>query len=325
MKKKTIAVLGSGTFGTAIAIHLSRNKHKVMLWSQNSDHIKSMCKKHCNIKYLPKIHLSNLIIPTNNFKKCLKKSDEIIIAIPANGFINIINKFTKPPNKISWVTKGIDPISNKLFSEIILSRWGKKFPIGIIAGPSFAKEFAHSLPTAMIIASNNIKYQKILKQLLHHNNLYIYSSKDIIGIQLCGAIKNILAIMCGIIDELKYGKNARAILITKGLSEMIKLGIKMGAKKETFIGLAGIGDLILTCTSNQSRNYKFGTYIGRNKNINKAKSLIPNVIEGINNTNQIHKISKKYKVHLPICEQINLLLNNKITIKKAIFNIFKYC
>ncbi|WP_338521494.1 NAD(P)H-dependent glycerol-3-phosphate dehydrogenase [Candidatus Legionella polyplacis] len=322
MKKKTITILGAGTFGTAIAIHLSRNQHKVMLWSQNSNHIKSIYKEQRNMKYLSEIHLSNLIIPTNNFEKCLKKSDEIIIAIPANGFTSVINKFTKPPKRISWVTKGIDPINNKLFSEIIFSKWGKQFPIGIIAGPSFAKEFANSLPTSMMIASNNVQYQKILKKLLHHNNLHIYNSKDIIGIQLCGAIKNILAIMCGIIDELKYGKNARAILITKGLSEMIKLGIKMGAKKKTFIGLAGIGDLILTCTSNQSRNYKFGTYIGKNKNINKAKSLISNVIEGINNAAQIYKISKKYKVNLPICKQINLLLNNKITIKKAIYNIF---
>nr|MBA2652402.1 NAD(P)-dependent glycerol-3-phosphate dehydrogenase [Tatlockia sp.] len=195
------------------------------------------------------------------------------------------------------------------------------YPIAIISGPSFASEVANFLPTALTLASNNLTYQKSIQTLLHRSNLRVYLSSDLIGVQLCGAVKNVLAIACGISDGLGFGANAKAALITRGLAEMTRLGIKMGAREETFMGLAGVGDLVLTCTDNQSRNRRFGLELGNGVDLVEAERKIGQVVEGKYNAAQIVKLAEQAQVEMPICTQVNALLEGQITPQQATINL----
>ncbi|STX49732.1 glycerol-3-phosphate dehydrogenase (NAD(P)+) [Legionella hackeliae] len=198
---------------------------------------------------------------------------------------------------------------------------GDSFPVGIISGPSFAREVANFLPTALTLAGNSLDYQKSIQSLLHQGNIRVYLSNDMVGVQLCGAVKNVLAIACGISDGLGYGANAKAALITRGLAELTRLGIKMGAKEETFMGLAGVGDLVLTCTDDQSRNRRFGLFLGRGVNSLDATKQIGQVVEGRQNAAQVCSLAAKFKVEMPICTQVNDILEGRITPQQGTHNL----
>ena len=232
-------------------------------------------------------------------------------------------KLDKPKQGIAWLTKGIDPVSNHLLSRLVAEKWGESYPAAIISGPSFAKEVAKLLPTALTVAGNNHDYQQALHKILHHGNMRVYLSNDIIGVQLCGAVKNVLAIACGISDGLGYGANAKAALITRGLAEMSRLGKAIGAREETFIGLAGVGDLVLTCTDDQSRNRRFGLLIGHGMDLDTAENKIGQVVEGRHNALQICMLAKSVNVEMPICIQIEALIEGKITPEQAVVNLMK--
>ena len=318
MNKKTVAILGAGSWGTAVAIHLAKVGHRVLLWAHNPQHVALMAEQHANSNYLPDIAFPDNLIPLADLNQCIREADDVIIAVPSHAFAELISKIEKPPEGLAWLTKGVDPLSHQLLSELISQRFGPDFPVAIISGPSFAKEVAHFLPTAITLAGNNIAYQKRIHKLIHHENLRVYLSDDMIGVQLCGAVKNILAIACGISDGLGYGANAKAALITRGLAEMSRLGLSLGARQDTFLGLAGVGDLVLTCTDDQSRNRRFGLLLGKNISIEQAEKQIGQVVEGKHNAAQICAIAQKNQIEMPICEQINALLENKITAKQAV-------
>ncbi|KTD24523.1 NAD(P)H-dependent glycerol-3-phosphate dehydrogenase [Legionella maceachernii] len=321
MKKAMIAILGTGSWGTAVAIHVAKNSNQVMLWGHNPQHVQDMIEQRCNQRYLPSIHFPDSLTPTTDLQHCLEEASEIIIAVPSHAFANLLSQISKPKQGLAWLTKGVDPVSHQLLSELVFDRWGTDFPIAVISGPSFAREVAHFLPTALTLASNNVIYQKTIRTLLHHNNLRVYSSNDVIGVQLCGAVKNVLAIACGISDGLGYGANAKAALITRGLAEMKRLGIKMGAREETFIGLAGVGDLVLTCTDDQSRNRRFGLFLGKGVAITEAEQQIGQVVEGKHNASQICYLANQFDVEMPICSQVNALLLEQITPQQAVINL----
>jgi glycerol-3-phosphate dehydrogenase (NAD(P)+) len=321
MNKKTVAMLGAGSWGTAVAIHLAKIGHKVLLWGHNPQHVALMAEQHANMRHLPDITFPETLIPTADLNQCIRKAEYVIIAVPSHAFAELLSKIEHPPKGLAWLTKGVDPLSHNLLSELISERFGTNFPVAVISGPSFAKEVAHFLPTALTLAGNNSAYQKSIHQLLHHNNIRVYLSEDVIGIQLCGAVKNILAIACGISDGLGYGSNAKAALITRGLAEMSRLGLSLGARQETFIGLAGVGDLVLTCTDDQSRNRRFGLLLGHNIPIDEAEKQIGQVVEGKHNAAQICAIASQNKIEMPICEQINALLENKISAKEVVSNL----
>ncbi|MDI9819125.1 MULTISPECIES: NAD(P)H-dependent glycerol-3-phosphate dehydrogenase [unclassified Legionella] len=323
MKKTTIAILGAGSWGTAVAIHLANCGNRVLLWGHTPQHVHAMTDQRTNQRYLPDIPFPETLEPVASLEQCLAQSTEIIIAVPSHAFANLLSQLPKPAHGLAWLTKGIDPASYKLLSELVAERFGQSFPIAIISGPSFAKEVADFLPTALTLASNNPAYQKSIQAILHQNNLRVYLSNDIIGVQLCGAVKNVLAIACGISDGLGYGANAKAALITRGLAEMRRLGIKMGAREETFMGLAGVGDLVLTCTDNQSRNRRFGLHLGRGANLVEAESQIGQVVEGKHNASQICSLAKKFQVDMPICFQVHALLQGKMTAKQAANDLIK--
>lgn len=321
MKNNTIAILGAGSWGTAIAIHLASYGNRVMLWGRNPQYIAEMQDLRQNSRYLPNISFPELLQPNSDLNECLQNSSIIIIAVPSHAFATLLNEIEKPSKGLAWLTKGLDPGTNYLLSDLVTKRFGNDYPIAIIAGPSFATEVANLLPTALTLAGNNLTFLKQLQTLLHQQNLRAYLSNDVIGVQLCGAVKNILAIACGISDGLGFGANARAALITRGLAEMSRIGISLGAREETFIGLAGVGDLVLTCTDNQSRNRRFGLQLGQGISLEKAEQAIGQVVEGKYNTTQVCNLARQYQVEMPICIQVEALLNNKVTPLQAVKNL----
>lgn len=318
---KPITILGAGSWGTAVAIHLAKNGNRVLLWAHDPEHVKDMQKAGCNNRYLPHAPFTNLIEPTDNLKESVLKASLVFIAVPSHAFASLFEKLPKPNDGISWLTKGLDPVNNKLLSQLVFEQWGEKYPIAVISGPSFAREVSEFLPTALSVAGNNLAYLQELQSVLHSKSMRVYVGDDYTGVQLCGAVKNVLAIACGISDGLQYGANAKAALITRGLAEMSRLGKALGAKQETFMGLAGVGDLVLTCTDNQSRNRRFGLLLGQGENVLAAEKQIGQVVEGKHNAAQVCALAHSWHIDVPICTEVNLLLQGKITPQKAVENL----
>lgn len=321
IRDSKIAILGAGSWGTAVAVHLANKGHHVMLWGRDSLHIQAMCKDRCNQRYLPNAIFPPSLTPTADLKNCTKDASQVIIAVPSHAFSGLLSSLEMPRDGLTWLTKGIDPDTHGLLSQLIAKKWGETFPIAIISGPSFAREVAQFLPTALVLAGNHQPYQQTMHALLHHDNIRVYLSDDVIGVQLCGAVKNVLAIACGISDGLKYGANAKAALITRGLAEMSRLGMRLGARHETFMGLAGVGDLVLTCTDDQSRNRRFGLQIGNGITISAAEADIGQVVEGKHNAAQVCSLAEQLNVEMPICEEVNALLKGVINAKQAVINL----
>ncbi|MDF1757995.1 MAG: NAD(P)-dependent glycerol-3-phosphate dehydrogenase [Legionellaceae bacterium] len=321
MTNLVVAILGAGSWGTAVAIHLARGGHTVILWGRDKQHVLDMQKSGCNQRYLPDTPFPSNLQVDYDLQNCLEKASEIIIAVPSHSFSSILDKIPKPKNGLAWLTKGIDPKTNKPLSELVYKKWGDSYPIAVVSGPSFAKEVAKGLPTTLVIAGNDINYLSTITASLHNNNLRCYSSNDLLGVQIAGAVKNILAIACGISDGLNYGANAKAALITRGLLEMIRLGTSLGASQETFMGLAGVGDLVLTCTDNQSRNRRFGIQLGQGISSEDALTNIGQVVEGSKNAKQIFEISTESKIDMPICHEVYAILQGTKSPKDAALDL----
>lgn len=321
MNTSSIAILGAGSWGTAVAIHLASSGQRVLLWGHNAERIQAMQKNRCNLDYLPDTIFPDSLIPTSDLNTCMTEASQIIVAVPSHAFKALLDKLQKPFNGISWLTKGLDPTTNKLISQLIAEKWGNTYPMAIISGPSFAKEVAKNLPTAVVVASNNATHANAIQVILHQQKMRVYLSNDLIGVQLCGAVKNVLAIACGISDGLQYGANAKAALITRGLAEMSRLGTCLGANLETFMGLAGVGDLVLTCTDNQSRNRRFGLLLGQGIDPTNAEKQINQVVEGKHNAEQICMLAHKYHIEMPICSEVNALLKGIRTAEEAVNNL----
>ncbi len=312
-----IAILGAGSFGTAVAVHLARQNHKVILWGRNKSQINQMTSKHENSLYLPDIKLPNNLILSSELTQAVTKAKYLIIAMPSHAFADLISKLPNNIEQLCWLTKGIEPKTNAFLHEIVLQKYPKS-DFAILAGPSFAKEVAKGMPTALTLASNNEKYSEELHSYLHSKSFRVYKSKDYIGVQLAGAMKNVLAIAVGVSDGLGYGANARAALITRGLNEMRSLGKSFKAQELTFMGLTGIGDLLLTATDNQSRNRRFGLALGSGKSPDDAAKEIGQVVEGRFNAVQVSQLGNQKNVDLPICNAVSKLINNEITAKEAV-------
>ena len=321
MKKSTIAILGAGSFGTAVAIHLAQGGNRVLLWGHKPEAMQKMATERQNHRYLPNITFPSTLEPSADLNFCLKEATFVIVGVPSHAFAELFEQLPKIETGLAWITKGLDPKSHKLLSDLVTEKWGESYPFAVISGPSFAKEVALNLPTALTLASNNKTLQQNLQKILHHTNLRIYSTKDTIGVQLCGAVKNVLAIASGLSDGLGFGANAKAALITRGLAEMTRLGLKMGATEDTFRGLAGVGDLVLTCTDDQSRNRRYGLYLGQGMSPIAAEEKINQVVEGKFNAAQVCYLAKHFNVETPICAQINLLLEGKISAKDVVSNL----
>jgi glycerol-3-phosphate dehydrogenase (NAD(P)+) len=321
--KKDIAVLGAGSWGTALAIHLANNRQSVRLWGRNREKLAHLQKECCNSQYLPAVSFPPALAIETDISKALQGINDILIAVPSHAFretLLLIKPYLTSQSRLLWATKGLDPKSHTLLHEVVEEVIGK-IPMAVLSGPNFAKEVAKGLPTAVTIATTSAEFAEDLTKRFHCKTFRVYTTADIIGVEIGGAMKNVLAIAVGIIDGLGFGANARSALITRGLAEMVRLGTALDGKPETFMGLAGLGDLILTCTDNQSRNRRLGLALGENKSRQAAEQEIGQVVEGIRTAEQIYYVTQKVCVETPICEQVYRVLYENLPPQKAVDNL----
>lgn len=319
-----IAILGAGSWGTALALYFARQGQQVFLWHRDADQIVAMQKSKHNPFYLSEYIFPDNLHPVADLKEILTQTDDILIAVPSIGFretLERVKPLLQKNHRIVWATKGLDQTSGELLHIVAQQILGTAIPLSVLSGPSYAKEVAMGLPTAVVIASHHKNFANELVARFNSAIFRMYYSNDVIGVEVGGAVKNVLAIAIGISDGMGFGTNARSALITRGLSEMIRLGLALGAKVETFIGLSGIGDLVLTCTDNQSRNRRFGLALGQGKSPDQAQQEIHEVVEGRRNAKAVIELAQKYKVEMPIAKSVLDILEEKITLKEALHNL----
>ncbi|WP_142416252.1 NAD(P)H-dependent glycerol-3-phosphate dehydrogenase [Bartonella massiliensis] len=312
MKNIAMTVIGAGSFGTALAIALARNGHNVLLWGYNSQHIKKLQEQRCNQIYLPDIRFPENLLLEASLETAITASDNILIAVPSHVFRQVlynIQPYLDEHSRVIWAAKGLEHGTGRFLQEVAREILGEKIPLAVFSGPTFAKELAIGWPTAMTIATSDVEFGKELQRLFHCDKSFrVYKSSDMIGVQLGGAVKNVIAIGAGISDGMGFGANARIALITRGLAEISRLGSAMGAELSTFMGMTGLGDLVLTCTDDQSRNRRFGILLGKGIDIKEAEKQIGQVVEGYLNTKEVHILAQRMRVEMPIVEQIYQIL-----------------
>lgn len=320
---KPILVLGAGAWGTALALILARNGHRVWLWSHNLNHLLHMQVTRQNARFLPESHFPENLHPIVDLKNYVPQVHDMIMVVPSHVFRETLNNIVPYLNdqiRICWATKGLEYSSGLLLHQVAQQVVGAQRPLAVLSGPSFAVEVAASLPTAVTIASTHLLYAQNLASLFHNQTFRPYTSTDMIGVQIGGAVKNIMAIAAGITDGLGLGANTRAALITRGLTEMVRFGTALGGQRETFMGLAGLGDLILTCTDNQSRNRRFGYAIAQGIESSQAQRNI-GLVEGIRATHEVYRLAQQLHIDMPIVEQVSKVLQGLCTPKQALYTL----
>jgi len=318
-----LAVLGAGSWGTALAIHLARNGAAVSLWGHDPEEVGALRRERENRHYLPGIALPDRLEPTSDLAESVRNADEILLVVPSHAFAEVcarVAELRPGLRTLSWATKGFDRHSNELLSTVA-ARLLPDSNLAVISGPTFAGEVARRLPTAITVASNNRMHAERVATYLHGDNFRAYTSDDLIGVQVGGAAKNVMAIAAGISDGLGFGANARAALITRGLHEIMLLGQAMGGRPETFMGLAGLGDLALTCTDDQSRNRRMGLALARGLDIAGARKEIGQEVEGVSTAREVHLKARALGVEMPITEQTHRVLYEGLDPRAAVHNL----
>jgi glycerol-3-phosphate dehydrogenase (NAD(P)+) len=317
--QQPIAILGAGSWGTALALYLARQGQSVRLWNQNKARIITMQAERANNHYLPGHVFPSSLQLTDDLQTAIADQCDILIAVPSAGFrhlLQALKPIIAPAARVVWVTKGLDAETGELLHAVAETILGKHC-YAMLSGPSFASEVAAGLPTAVVIASNDAEFSNDLLIRFISPLLRVYLSADLKGVEAGGAVKNIIAIATGIADGMRLGANARSALITRGLAEITRIGIALGGQYETFTGLAGVGDLVLTCTDDQSRNRRFGLALGGGKSVAEAEQIIGQVIEGKTNAQIVAALAKKLNVEMPITETVHAVLQSRITINEA--------
>ena len=307
---ETVAVLGAGSWGTALAMQLARNGLQVKLWGHRPEHIERLRELRENTDYLPGFELADNIDPQATLQAAIEHAAYLLIAIPSKGFRALLQQLKPLLNEnqaLFWASKGFEIETGKLLHEVIEQEL-PGYRYGVVSGPTFATEVARGLPAAIACAGNDAQTTAAFAQLLRGHHFRAYTSEDIIGVELGGALKNVLAIAVGISDGLGFGANTRAALMTRGLAEIMRLGTRLGAHQETMMGLAGLGDIILTCTDNQSRNRRFGLLIGQGKSVEEAEIEVGQTVEGLRAASAIYNKARELELDLPIIEEVYRVL-----------------
>lgn len=316
-----ISVIGAGSYGTALAMCLARNGVATYLWGRSKEHLAHMSQTRENTQYLPGYHFPDSLQLEPDIAKAISHSEDILVVVPSHAFaetLQLLAPHLTAQHRIVWATKGLEPKTGRLLMDVAADIVGPSRPFAVLSGPTFAKEMAAGLPTAISLATTNDELATAIAAKLHcEKSFRVYHNDDVIGVQLGGAVKNVIAIGAGLADGLGFGANARTALITRGLAEMSRLGCAMHAKPDTFTGMAGLGDLVLTCTDNQSRNRRFGLALGAGSNVTDAIAEIGQVVEGFRNTEEVHALSARMGVEMPICEQIYQVLYEGKNVKLA--------
>ena len=319
--EESIAVIGAGSWGTALAIQLARGGGQAALWGREEDGIHDIAADRVNQRFLPGAPLPDTLTVSWSLEEIISAHRDIMVAVPSEVFAEVltrIREFIRPDARVSWATKGLDLASGELLHQLARRLLGETLPLAVLSGPTFAAEVGQGLPTALTVAATEPSFAEDLAHRLSSEGFRAYTSTDMIGVQVGGAVKNVLAIAAGISDGLGFGANARAALITRGLREMSVLGMALGARSETFMGLSGMGDLVLTCTDNQSRNRRMGLAVGQGKSIEATAESIGQVVEGVVTAGAVHQLAMRLGVEMPICEQVYGILHESASPQESV-------
>lgn len=307
-----VVVMGAGAWGTALAILLARNGQPTWLWARDAVQIETLSAARCNMRCLPDIPFPSTLQLTSDLPHALAHAHDVLVVVSSAGFraaLALIASHRSAATRLVWATKGLEPGSGRLLHQVVAEVLGDAIPTAVISGPTFAREVAAGLPTAVTVASANAEFAMHVADLLHNNNFRAYTGHDVAGVEVGGAVKNVLAIAAGIADGLGFGANTRAALVTRGLAEMMRLGVALGGRRETLMGLAGLGDLVLTCTDNQSRNRRVGLALAQGQTLPEALAAIGQAVEGVQTATEVLHVAQHLGIEMPITEQVHQVLH----------------
>src|SRR6185312_12534041 len=313
--KPTVAVLGAGSWGTALAAVLARNGVPTTLWGRDADAVAQMRATHRNTRYLPELELPAELTLSGELESTVRAAQVVMIVTPSHAFGALLEQIAPQIASgagLAWATKGFDPASGRFLHELVATRLPGT-AAAIVTGPSFAREVAQGLPTAVTVHSASPAFAQQIAQMLHSTHFRAYTGNDVIGAELGGAMKNVLAVATGVADGMQLGLNARAGLITRGMNEMLRLGAALGAQAQTLMGLAGLGDLVLTCTGDLSRNHRFGVSLGRGVPLKQALADIGQVVEGAVTADEVMRLAQRHDLDLPISQHVQAVLRGDMT------------
>jgi len=306
-----IGVIGAGSWGTALTVQLGRANQQPMLWGRETNVIEALTKQRCNSVFLPDIPLPDNVQINPDLDDLVQRNRDLLVCVPSHVFrqvLEAIRPHLQPGARIAWATKGFELATGKLPHQVAHEALGMEVPLAVLSGPTFAREVGLGLPTAMTVAATTMDFADELAWRFSGDNFRAYTSGDMIGVEVGGAVKNVLAIATGMSDGLGFGANTRVALITRGLAEMTRLGVALGAAADTFAGLSGMGDLVLTCTDDQSRNRRMGLALAAGKSMDETAAEIGQVVEGVKAAAAVHKVAHDLAVEMPICEQVYRIL-----------------
>lgn len=315
-----VTVIGAGAFGTALAIQLARRGAEAVLWGRNRDTMEHLEAERINERYLPDCHFPVDLRLEPDLFAANAAADHLLIATPSHTFGEILQSLEpmlRPGQGIACACKGLEPGTGRLPHEVMAHVLGTSRPFAVISGPTFARELGLGLPTAVTVASGDAHFAALMAEALHGDGFRAYTSDDVTGVEIGGATKNVLAIGVGIADGLKLGANTRAALITRGLNELIRLAEPLGARAETLMGLSGLGDLVLTCTDNQSRNRRLGLMVGQGRSVEEAAAEI-GTVEGLRAAPEVLRLARRQHAELPIIENVAAILAGEVSPVEAV-------
>lgn len=314
-----VAVLGAGAWGTALAIRLASHA-PVVLWTRSDEHARNMAQARANQRYLPGHAFPAGLTASADLAGVIAAADLLIVAVPSNGFRSLAATLRQSgvTTPIVWLCKGLETGSQKLPHAVLAEAWPDHPPAAVLSGPSFAQEVARGLPAALTVASPDADFARQVARELHDPKLRLYASTDVVGVELGGAMKNVIAIAAGIADGLGFGLNARAALVTRGLAELTRLGLKLGGRPETFMGLSGMGDLILTCTGDLSRNRQLGLRLAAGESLEGALRELGHVAEGATTALEVVRLARELGVEMPISAAVAQILNQETPPREAV-------
>ncbi|MGB1008845.1 MAG: NAD(P)H-dependent glycerol-3-phosphate dehydrogenase [Thiolinea sp.] len=316
----SVSVYGAGSWGTALALQLARNGLQVSLWDINKERAAQLEQCRENTGYLPGITFPDNLHCSGDLSVVAAHSSDHLIVVPSHGFRDLLlglQPLLNVNDRLCWATKGLELETGKLLHEVAESVF-PEHPYGIVSGPTFATEVARGMPTAMTVATSDSQFTQEIARAFHGGNYRVYTSDDVVGVELGGAIKNVLAIAAGISDGLGFGANARAAIITRGLAEIMRLGECLNAQPTTLMGLAGVGDLVLTCTDDQSRNRRLGLALGAGQTMTKAIAGIGQAVEGVKSAQAVGKLAERIGVEMPICQTVYRILYQGLLPREAV-------
>jgi glycerol-3-phosphate dehydrogenase (NAD(P)+) len=323
----TIAVVGAGSWGTALAIQLARAGCNVRLGGVvEIDLLEAMVADRENKRYLPDAAFPDNLTVHPDLGDCMDGADDVLVVVPSHGLRDTLAQLKPllgPETRVCWATKGFELSTGKLPHQVAAEVLGPDIPVAVLSGPTFAKEVGAGLPTAMTIASSDDDFARHLAEAISSDNFRAYTSDDIVGVEVGGAVKNALAIGAGMSDGLGFGANTRIALINRGLVELMRLGVALGAKKETFMGLAGMGDLVLTCTDNLSRNRRTGLGLAAGKTVEEMQEEIGQVVEGVKAAKAVHEVAEKLGIEMPIVNVVYRILYEGLSPREAVSELMK--